>query len=86
MSYGKRNSWRNTLDGAKNMAAVKAIANWGTNYPAFKHWDVKGFYIPAKQEVRTIFNNYTTIKTAVEKEGEIRFFQSPFNLYFFGSI
>ncbi|MDR1345728.1 MAG: hypothetical protein LBK03_03385, partial [Bacteroidales bacterium] len=58
-----------TLDGAKNMAAIKTMANWATNYPAFKYWDAKGFYIPAKNELRTIFNNYTTIKTAVEKEG-----------------
>jgi hypothetical protein len=58
-----------TLDGAKNMAAVKAMANWATNYPAFKYWDAKGFYIPAKNELRTIFNNYSPIKSAVEKNG-----------------
>jgi hypothetical protein len=45
------------------------MPNWATNYPAFKYWDDKGFYIPAKNELITIFNNYTTIKAAVEKNG-----------------
>ena len=58
-----------TLDGAKNMAAIKKMPNWATNYPAFKYWDDKGFYIPAKNELQTIFNNYAAIKTAVEKNG-----------------
>ena len=57
------------LDGAKNMVAIKKMPNWATNYPAFKYWDDKGFYIPAKNELQTIFNNYATIKTAVEKNG-----------------
>jgi hypothetical protein len=58
-----------TLDGAKNMAAIKLMPDWATNYPAFKYWDTKGFYIPAKNELKTIFNNYAIIKTAVEKNG-----------------
>ena len=58
-----------TLDGSKNMAAIKKMPNWATSYPAFKYWDDKGFYIPATNELITIFNNYATIKTAVEKNG-----------------
>ena len=58
-----------TLDGANNMAKIKTMANWQTNYPAFKYWDDKGFYIPAQNEARTIFKNYTTIKAAVENAG-----------------
>ena len=58
-----------TLDGANNMTIIKTMTNWATNYPAFKYLDDKGFYIPAKNELRTIFNNYNTIKSAVEKNG-----------------
>ena len=50
-------------DGAYNMAVVKAIADWETKYPAFK-WCAdlgEGWYLPAKQELQTIYNNRTAI-------------------------
>ena len=50
-------------DGAYNMAVVKAISGWESKYPAFK-WCADlddGWYLPAKQELQTIYNNRTAI-------------------------
>ena len=50
-------------DGAYNMAVVKAISDWESKYPAFK-WCADlgdGWYLPAKQELLTIYNNKTAI-------------------------
>ena len=50
-------------DGAYNMAVVKAITDWESKYPAFK-WCAdlgEGWYLPAKQELLTIYNNKTAI-------------------------
>ena len=50
-------------DGAYNMTVVKAIADWETKYPAFKWCADLGedWYLPAKQELQTIYNNRTAI-------------------------
>lgn len=50
-------------DGAYNMTVVKVIADWESKYPAFK-WCADlgdGWYLPAKQELLTIYNNKTAI-------------------------
>ena len=50
-------------DGAYNMAVVKAISGWESKYPAFK-WCAdlgESWYLPAKQELLTIYNNKTAI-------------------------
>ena len=52
-------------DGAANMAVVKAISGWETKYPAFK-WCADlgdGWYLPAKEELRTIYNNTDKLNT-----------------------
>lgn len=46
-------------DGAYNMAKVKAISGWQSKYPAFR-WCAglgEGWYLPSKQELRTIYRN-----------------------------
>ena len=50
-------------DGAYNMTVVKVIADWESKYPAFK-WCAdlgESWYLPAKQELLTIYNNKTAI-------------------------
>lgn len=50
-------------DGASNMAIIKSISGWEDKYPAFK-WCADlgdGWYLPAKQELLTIYNNKTAI-------------------------
>ena len=57
-------------DGAYNMTVVKAIADWETKYPAFK-WCADlgdGWYLPAKQELLTIYNNQTAIDANLTDE------------------
>ena len=57
-------------DGAYNMAVVKAIADWETKYPAFK-WCADlgdGWYLPAKEELLTIYNNQTAIDANLTDE------------------
>ncbi len=56
-------------NGANNMAKIKTMANWETNYPAFKYWDDKGWYIPAKNEAKAICDNYETIYNAIVENG-----------------
>ena len=52
-------------DGAANMAVVKAISGWETKYPAFKWCTDLGddWYLPAKEELRTIYNNKDKLNT-----------------------
>lgn len=57
-------------DGAYNMTVVKAIADWETKYPAFK-WCADlgdGWYLPAKEELLTIYNNQTAIDANLTDE------------------
>ncbi|MBP3497147.1 MAG: DUF1566 domain-containing protein [Alistipes sp.] len=52
-------------DGAYNTAKVKAISGWETKYPAFK-WCADlgdGWYLPAKEELLTIYNNKDKLNT-----------------------
>ncbi|MBQ8853174.1 MAG: leucine-rich repeat protein [Alistipes sp.] len=52
-------------DGAANMAVVKAISGWESKYPAFK-WCADlgdGWYLPAKEELLTIYNNKDKLNT-----------------------
>jgi hypothetical protein len=69
-----------TLDGSKNMAVIKTMSNWETNYPAFKYFDDKGFYIPAKNELVTIMNNYDAIMDAIVNNGGQRCTADRYNL------
>ena len=52
-------------DGAYNTAKVKAISGWETKYPAFKWCADLGddWYLPAKEELRTICNNKDKLDT-----------------------
>ena len=52
-------------DGAYNTAKVKAISGWETKYPAFKWCADLGddWYLPAKDELRTICNNKDKLDT-----------------------
>ncbi len=52
-------------DGAYNTAKVKAISGWESKYPAFK-WCADlgdGWYLPAKEELLTIYNNKDKLNT-----------------------
>ena len=47
------------IDGAYNMAKVKAISGWQSKYPTFK-WCAdlgEGWYLPSKKELVTIYEN-----------------------------
>ena len=57
-------------DGAYNMTVVKVIADWESKYPAFK-WCADlgdGWYLPAKEELLTIYNNQTAIDANLTDE------------------
>ena len=57
-------------DGAYNMTVVKVIADWESKYPAFK-WCAdlgESWYLPAKQELITIYNNKTAIDANLTDE------------------
>ena len=52
------------------MAVVKAITDWESKYPAFKWCADLGedWYLPAKQELQTIYNNRTAIDANLTDE------------------
>ena len=62
-------SARNDDDGADNMATIKALGISG--FPAFKWCDDKGegWYLPAKNEMKAIYDNRTIIDSALSKYG-----------------
>ena len=54
-------------DGRANMATIKSIAGWQTKYPAFS-WCTNigdGWYLPAFDEVKTIFVHKEKINSAI---------------------
>ena len=57
-------------DGAYNMQKVKARPDWQDKYPAFK-WCTDlgdGWYLPAKQELQTIYENRTVINAKLTEK------------------
>ena len=54
-------------NGANNMAIIKSIEGWGEKYPAFKYCSDygEGWYLPAKNELREIYENKDIINAAL---------------------
>ena len=58
-------------DGAYNMAKVKSIAGWREKYPAFA-WCAdlsEGWYLPANDELLTIYSNKSVIEKTISSKG-----------------
>ena len=61
----------NMDDGSKNMSVIKSYSGWESQYPAFK-WCAdlgSGWYMPANDELKAIFNHRTTINTRLSANG-----------------
>ena len=58
-------------NGANNMATIKSISGWEGKYPAFKWCSDcgEGWYLPAYNELREIYNNRTVIDATLEANG-----------------
>ena len=58
-------------NGANNMAKIKALSDWETTYPAFKWCSDYGldWYLPARNELKTIYNNKSTINSTLSANG-----------------
>ena len=58
-------------NGANNMAKIKALSDWETKYPAFKWCSDYGsdWYLPARNELKTIYNNKSTINSTLSANG-----------------
>ncbi len=58
-------------NGANNMKKIKALSSWQANYPAFAWCYSYGtdWYLPALNELKTIYNNKTTINSALSANG-----------------
>jgi hypothetical protein len=57
--------------GLKNMETIQAIEGWETKYPAFK-WCAdlgEGWYLPARYELRDIYNAKNTLNEALSANG-----------------
>ena len=58
---------KSKTDGAKNMEKIVSLADWAASYPAFR-WCTElgeGWYLPAIEELVTIYNNKSLITPAV---------------------
>lgn len=62
---------RSQDDGMENMKTIKAITGWNTLYPAFAWCEAKnrngvtGWYLPAKNELQTLFDNKADINAGL---------------------
>ena len=58
-------------NGANNMAIIKRRSGWEEKYPAFKWCSEygEGWYLPALNELREIYNNRTAIDATLETNG-----------------
>ena len=65
----------NENDGSVNMAIIKAISGWESKYPAFK-WCAdlgEGWYLPAYNELVTIYNQKATLNSVLEVQNLAKF-------------
>ena len=86
----------NDNDGSGNWAVIQTAeptrsANAATNFPAFNYANnysitgcTSGWYLPAKNELLAIFNNITTLNTALNKAGGYTI-QTSNNYYYWSS-
>lgn len=62
-------------DGMANINKIKQIPNWQTFYPAFAWCEAKntdgvtGWYLPAKNELKIVFDNSTLINNGLRSSG-----------------
>lgn len=62
-------------DGMANINKIKQIPNWQTLYPAFAWCEAKntdgvtGWYLPAKNELKIVFDNSTLINNGLRSSG-----------------
>ena len=57
--------------GMSNMNKIKKLPNWKQNYPAFA-WCASlgsGWYLPAKEELRLIYENQDAINRGLNRQG-----------------
>lgn len=61
----------NDTDGAENMSMIKRLLDWSTKYPAFASVAGEGeqWYLPAKNEWTTIFENKDQINSQLSIAG-----------------
>ena len=60
------------IDGSKNMAKVMQISAWRDKYPAFA-WCAslgEGWYLPAKEELKTIYSVKNKLNNTLADKGE----------------
>ena len=65
----------NADDGSVNVATIKAISGWESKYPAFK-WCAdlgEGWYLPAYNELVTIYNQKATLNSVLEVQNLAKF-------------
>lgn len=62
-------------DGRFNCEVIRSRENWQENYPAFAWCDAKngqgeaGWYLPAVNELMTMYDNYTTLNRTIGEHG-----------------
>ena len=69
--YGVITNARDNDNGANNMATITWLSSWKTTYPAFK-WCYDygtGWYLPARNELETIYNNKSAINKMLSTLG-----------------
>lgn len=65
----------NATDGLANMNIIKAMTNWETAFPAFGWCGAKnigsitGWYLPAREELNTLYNNRSVINITMQENG-----------------
>ena len=61
----------NDTDGAENMSTIKRLSDWRTKYPAFASVADEGeqWYLPAKNEWATVFENKNQINSQLSMAG-----------------
>ncbi len=69
--YGVTTNARDNDNGANNMATLTWLSSWPTKYPAFNWCDDygAGWYLPALNELKTIYNNKSAINKMLSTLG-----------------